>query len=452
MTEFLFNSDRTEAILQWDGSMALDEIMDELESQGIIIGVDRAEIAAALEELGAAGDVRVARGKPCVPREPAVVQMENQAGLRSGTVDEETGRMDFRERGGINLVRGGDPIGILYPSTDGAPGVAVDGSPIRPAQPEEANQWPGENVRSEIGPKGTLKLFARSRGVVRIGPKGEIYVTDVFELEGDLDMGSGNIDTPGSVHVQETIRNGFRVHAAQDVHVGAAIENANVKAGKSLIVGAGIFGGEDSSLQAEDLISARFSQNANMRSGGDVILNFDTNSTIEANRRIIATSGEGRLRGGVYFAGECIIAKELGSPNGATTRVQAGMGPKQYRALAFVQNELRRANVKLKRTLALQEEEAAKRGDAPITPEQASTVRSIMKDLRDVGERINELDRERKGLESIQDSDKPISIRVENIVHAGVQIQIGNSHLAIEDTMPGCTFRRDPETEEIRYV
>ncbi len=183
MAQIRFNPDRTEAILEWDGSMALDEIMAELEVQGIIIGVDRASIAGALESLGVAGDVLVALGKACVPRESAQVKMLNHDGLTSGTVDVETGRMDFRERGGINNVRADDPIGVLFPGSDGTPGIAVDGIPIHPTEPEELNQWPGDNVRTAPGKKGALHLFSTSDGVVRIGPQGEIYVTDVFEVE-----------------------------------------------------------------------------------------------------------------------------------------------------------------------------------------------------------------------------------------------------------------------------
>jgi len=72
--------------------------------------------------------------------------------------------------------------------------------------------------------------------------------------------------------------------------------------------------------------------------------------------------------------------------------------------------------------------------------------------VRDLGTDIRKLEQDQEALESFLDPAKPTVLRVEKVVHAGVRIQIGNSHLKIDKTRPGCTFRRDPETEEIKCI
>ena len=446
------NTDRTKAFLNWDGCMTLEEISTTLEELGVVYGIDHASIEAALAGKQSDTEVCIANGLECVPKEAARVELLEEAQQTSGTIDVETQCMDYRERGGVHSVKIGDPVGTWFPRTKGTPGKGVDGQAIEPKEPAEKDQWRGDFVRAVAGPDGTLDLFSEIKGVIRMGPSGDVYVTDVFEVKGDVDLSCGNLQVAGSIHVVDTIRNGFRVHAGQDIHVDIAIENADVNAGKSLVVGAGIYGGDIGKVRAGELIKAKFSQNANMRSGGDIVLSFDTNSTIEATRRIIATEGEGRLRGGVYFAGECIIAKELGSPNGTTTRVQVGMGPKEHRELARIKNDLRRAQAKSKKVQKILEEHAANRAGRALTKEQADKVRTAMKDQRELIASVANLELNQSDLEAVMKNVNPLAIRIEKTVHAGVQIQIGNAFLKIENTLQGCTFRRDAETEEITCI
>ncbi|MDF1836254.1 MAG: FapA family protein [Planctomycetota bacterium] len=449
MVHIHLSSDRLKAFLVLEAPVDLAEIEAEFKSQSILHGIDPKAIESAIQMAPNPDPICVATGTPPIPRTAARIELAADQSLASGSLDRRSGRMDFRERGGVHSVKANESVGVWYPGTDGEPGMGVDGMPIEPPSPDQPDQTRGAHIHSKPGEGGALLLFADMDGVVRVGPQGEVYVTNILDVEGDVDLGCGNIDVTGSVHVAGTIRSGFRVHAGQDVDVDLAIEAADVKAGQSLTVGSGILSGAEGLVQAEALIQAKFSQNASLRSGGDVILEVDTNSTIEAAESILARDGAGHLRGGTYMAGKSLVAKELGSSQGVETSVQVGMDPKRARELVRVRTELRSSQALAKKLQRERGVQSAKRVGQSLTKELANGVRRAMKAQRELSKSITMLDKRQREIEATMAIGGLPNVRIEKTLHAGVRLQIGDSHLVIHNTRPGGTFRRDPQTGQI---
>ncbi len=448
LVQIHISSDRLKAFLEMEEPADWAAIEAELKANSIGYGLDMDAIRSAISQGPSDMPTCIASGQAPVARTASRVELAGDQELASGSLDDQ-GRMDYRERGGVYSVKADEAVGRWLPGTDGEPGVGVDGQPVDPPAPDSQDESRGAHIRSEPGPDGSLLLFSEIDGVVRMGPSGDVYVTKVFHVEGDVDLACGNLDVTGSVHVGGTIRSGFRVHAGQDVDVEWAIENADVKAGQSLSVGKGILSGEEGLVQADDVIQAKFSQNATLRSGGKVILEVDTNSTIEAGDCIIAKEGAGHLRGGNYIAGQSLIAKELGSAQGVETRVQVGIDPRRARELARVRTDLLAAQAQAKKIRRERGVQTAKRMGKALTKEHASGVRRAMKAQRDLAKSIAQLEKHQREIEATMAAGGLPNIRIEKTVHAGVHIQIGDSHLTIENTRPGGTFRRDAQTGQI---
>jgi uncharacterized protein (DUF342 family) len=449
LVQIHISSDRLKAFLDCEEPEELAVIEAELTAQSVVFGIDVEALQAAISLDAPEGPTCIANGVAPIACTSSRVELATEQKLASGLLDSESGRIDFRERGCVFSVKSGELIGTWYPGTDGVPGTGVDGLAIDPPRPATGDQSRGIHVHSKLGTKGSLLLYAEIDGVVRLGPSGDVYVTDVFEVEKDVDLSCGNIEVEGSVHILGTIRSGFRVHAGQDIDVDCAIENANVKAGQSLCVGAGILSGEENLIQANDLIRAKFTQNANLRSGGDVIVEVDTNSTIEAARNILAKEGAGHLRGGVYMAGQTLIANELGSAQGVETIVRVGINPDLARELVRVRADLLAAKAEENKLQREREIQIAKRLGTTLTREHAAGVRRTMKAQRDLHKSIALLDKRQIEIQiAMVEGGLPL-VRIDKIVHAGVRMQIGDAFLTIEHTRPGGTFRRDAETGEI---
>ncbi len=423
--------------------------MNELVEQGIVFGIDHDAIAEALSLTESDHTICVAHGEEPRPRTASLIELAFTQEQTSGTLNEETQRMDFRERGGVHSVLEGDPVGVWFPGNIGTPGKGVDGERVEPGEPEGVNQSRGANIRGEPSKDGQLELFAEINGVVRMGPNGDLYVTNVLEVPSDVDLDSGNIHAGGSVSIAGTVHSGFTVNAGDDIEVDGTIENASIHAGKSLFVGAGILGGDLGEVFAKEEIRVKFAQNASLTSEGNVRIEVDTNSAIKAGKSILAKDGHGRLRGGTYQARESIVAKELGSPQGVATRAYVGVDPVQLRELHKIRNEVRRAQSQGKKVQRLRDTLEAKRDAQGLTPELAAELRTCMRDQLEVNQAIESKEAQRDESERALRTDQPPVLRIEHTIHAGVQIQIGDAFLQIDHTRRGGVFRLDPETKEI---
>ncbi|MFT7486795.1 MAG: hypothetical protein ACI9F9_002651, partial [Candidatus Paceibacteria bacterium] len=234
-----------------------------------------------------------------------------------------------------------------------------------------------------------------------------------------------------------------------DIDVGQCVEDADIKAGKALRVGAGILAGGVGVVQAREVVRAKYTQNAILRCRGDVHIEADTNSTIECSGIISAREGAGRLRGGTYCAGVGVWATEIGSPQGVETWVRVGRDPGLARVLARVSSDLLVVQAKAKKLQRERGVESAKRVGQSLTREHAGAIRRAMKAQREFQKSRSLLETQRLEIEAaMAEADQPF-VRVEKLIYSGVHLQIGDALLSIDSTRPGATFRRDAETGEV---
>ena len=449
MTIVILSPDRLEAFLTLESAAEISVVRNELAEAGVVHGILRSELARVSAQGTGGEPVCVARGTLPVLARPERLKLDFESAKTAGRIDESTLRIDFRERGTVHNVLEGERLGVLLPAQCGAAGLAVDGVEIASSASDELEASIGPGVRVEEQSGGSRVLYAELEGVARVASSGELFVTDLLLLSGDVDLSTGNIDVLGSVHVSGTVRAGLTVQACHDVDVDAAVEDANVTAGKSISVGAGILGGGSGVVVAGRSIEARFAQNATLRCGGDVVLQADTNSGIECAGMLSAREGAGHLRGGSYWAGAGLWARELGSAQGVPTHVQVGNDPRLTRELARVRSDLQ---VNAGRVKKLQRERGvanAKRVGRSLTRDQAGSARRTMKVQRELIRARSLLERRQADLERALSLAAAPFVRVESRIHAGVRLQIQNSHLTIDQSRAGGTFLRDDQSGEI---
>jgi hypothetical protein len=119
------------------------------------------------------------------------------------------------------------------------------------------------------------------------------------------------------------------------------------------------------------------------------------------------------------------------------------------RELTRVRSELVNSQAmatKLQRDRGMQ---SAKRVGQSLTRDSANAVRRSMKAQRDLQKTISCLEGRQREIQIMMAEGGLPLVRIEKTIHAGVHLQIGDAHLTIEQTRPGGTFRRDPETGKI---
>ena len=441
--------DRLEAYVQLGAPAELAAVRGELDALGVTHGLDEAALAAACAQGTGDEPARVARGQAPVAPLPPRFELEVDLDARVGAVEEGSERIDFRERGGMCSVSAGESLGVLLPAEEGREGLGVDGEPIPAPCSEEQAASVGTGVRCVEGPDGRCILHAELDGVVRISADGQLNVSDALEIPGDVDLETGNLDVKGSLVIRGAIRAGFHVRAGKDILVAGVIEDAHVEAGGALQVGGGIIGGGEAVIQAGEGIHARFSQNAILRCDGDVRLGSDTHSQVECRGELVAGGEPGCLRGGTYWAASGLQARELGSEHGVATSVQVGEDPHLARQAARARASLDSVLARIRNLQRKIQEEDAQRVGQTLTPEIAQDIRRSMKALSEERKQEELMARQLAEIEAqLVGVDDP-TIRVESLMHAGVELRIGGVSLSVKSQRPGGTFRLDQETREI---
>src|SRR5208283_2559428 len=117
----------------------------------------------------------------------------------------------------------------------------VTGKPVPPPPGTLNSLQAGRGVSSVRQPDGSLQYYAQIDGeLIRDGTL--ITVHQVHTVEGDVDMGSGNVNFPGIVRVKGSVQAGFRILAAGDIEVEETVDAAVLSSEASILIGQGIKG------------------------------------------------------------------------------------------------------------------------------------------------------------------------------------------------------------------
>jgi uncharacterized protein (DUF342 family) len=378
----------------------------------------------------------IARGTPPVPGADAHIDYTFNPDLMAGKVLED-GSIDLKERNAAISVSAKQLLGQIIPATKGQPGTNVLGEEIPTTDGAEQTLEAGENVRVQ-DQGGTASFYAQIDGVIVL--KGnKLAVHPVFQVNGDIDYQTGNLEVLKDVHIKGCVRAGFAVKAGGNIAVGEVVEDgAQLHARGDVVVARGI-AGENARVVALGNVETKFIQNSAVMARGDIIVgSYIFNARVRAGGRIIVKSGGGErggsIVGGQVHAAQGIEARLVGSPSTGHTIVGIGPPPetaarldKLRQVIAYCDASL----LRLLRTLGLPEPDATRLKalvqKAPPTRKQfiveaMKKVQELVAKREEAGQQQRELERE------VVRSAQQASIKVTDKVYAGACIDMGRHH------------------------
>ncbi|WP_312115302.1 DUF342 domain-containing protein [Brevibacillus reuszeri] len=294
--------------------------------------------------------VTIAAGSPPVVGEDGYVEYPYLKTIEAGTGPKELedGRVDFYNVTSIPNVVKGQLLAKKIPAGQGQPGKTVTGEPIAPKAGKEVILKPGKNVVQN--PERTM-IYAAMDGQVSFTDQDKMNVFPVFEVNGDVDFGVGNIDFVGTVVIRGNVLNGFRVKASGDIRVLGSVEGAELDAGGSIEIKSGIVAQDKGSIVAGHDIRTSFIQNANVTAANQIIVTQSIMfSNVRAGKQIICKGAKGIIIGGVLQAGEKIGARIFGNNSATPTVLEVGVKPELRQELASLQKELQDVYENLRKT------------------------------------------------------------------------------------------------------
>ena len=79
---------------------------------------------------------------------------------------------------------------------------------------------------------------------------GKIRISAVYEIPGDVGIGTGNVEYHGDVVIHGGIKPGAKVSTSGSLTVDGICENCVIEAGKDIVLRSGVLGGNKTSIRA----------------------------------------------------------------------------------------------------------------------------------------------------------------------------------------------------------
>jgi hypothetical protein len=267
-------------------SFTVDGLLAFLEKCEINHGLIEAdEIEAFLRQGALSGEpFTVARGTPPQPGRDAKIRYHFDTDpLKVGTI-KEGGSIDFKDKGEIPQVKGGDLLAERIPPEEGTPGTAVTGRPIAPPKPRNRKLRKGKGTVLSVD---GLLLTAEAGGRPEISADGKVFVFSEHKISGDVDLKTGHVEFEGDVHVSGTIKKGFHVKGGS--LTANEIVGSEIDIRGDVVVTGGII---EATIRVGGNLRARYIHKTRIQAFGDVVLEKEgIDSDVETSGAFILKSG-----------------------------------------------------------------------------------------------------------------------------------------------------------------
>ncbi|PCJ52417.1 MAG: hypothetical protein COA79_24005 [Planctomycetota bacterium] len=265
-------------------------------------------------------DFLVAQGIPLKETKQGRIIYSFETTVARTFEEDKKGKIDHRANNSIQSVNEGERIAIIKPPKEGIPGRNIIGITIAPKPPKEAQLKALKNVRSN---KENTEFYAEKNGTP-IYKRGTISVVDIMQVEGDLNLSTGNIDFDGSISIEGDVGDDYSLKAEGDIFIGGSVGGSKIFAGGSIQIGKGFNARGNGTAECLGNFSAKFLNEAKVLCEKDLIIeNEILNSDVKALGKLIMP--EGKLMGGTTTVLSGIFVRDIGSPLGITSTLFPGV-------------------------------------------------------------------------------------------------------------------------------
>ena len=434
------NSEAYAVMIPPDGGKPLneDDVVKALNENGVVTGIDSDAIRDMVTKNIYGIPVQVAKSIPPQNGENGYIEYKVDIKKEKGPTVNEDGTVNFYELGLIENVRKGQVLARIVPPTEGKDGQDVRGNVLKAKPGVPARLIKGKNTEVT---EDKSTLVATVDGQVSL-TNGKLNVYPVYEVRGNVDNSTGNIDFVGKVVVRGNVLTGFEIKAEGDIEVDGVVEGAKLESGGSILLKRGAQGSGRGVLICQGSLVSRFIENCTVEAGGDIIADAVMHCSISSKSSIELKGRKGLLVGGNTAARNEIRAITIGSPMATTTIIEVGVDPDLRKNMDIVAKKLEKEKKSLEQ-VDLNIGLIAKIAKKGYLPESK---KMLLKKCIDIKAQLEENIKQHETLmEDMKEQFNTISkgrVRVQNVVYPGTVITIGPSTYHVKDPVKFATFHR----------
>lgn len=443
--EIFITRDKLQAFLQVSPPVgsgrpcSLEQVKSLLAQKNIVYGIIEENLEKALQPENWGKRILVAQGEAARDGSNArIIYHFPLPSERVGPKIDERGRADYYDLGLIHNVKMGDFLAEKVPATEGTGGKDVTGKEIPARRGKDIPLPKGKNT---IADEENLRLFAAIDGNVTIIDN-KVTVSPVFQVNGDIDYATGNIDFVGSVVINGNVNTGFKVHAAGDIEVKGFVEGAEITAGGNVVVKGGITTGQRGLVKAGGNVYARFIENSKVEAENDVIVREAIiQSVIKAGGSVRVTDKRASIIGGTVQACREVEAKYIGSQLATQTVIEVGINPKyrqEYQQLFKVLPSKKNTFENICHNLQIIQK--ANISPDKLDPKRRAMLAKLLEEFKKLKKEIAEIEQRLAFLSEEMQKVAEAKVKVWEIVYPGVRITLGQSIYIVDNPIKYSAF------------
>lgn len=426
---------------------SVEEVSDFLRKNGVNSGIQFTAIEEITKERLYYNELPVAEGKAPVHGINGYYEFFfDQEKKAKKPLIRSDGSVDYQSMSVIHNVRKGDKLATYHPAVQGTHGMDVTGREFRAHVAKELPQIHGTGFELSYD---NLTYIATIDGKVEYDNY-KLFVKDVYEFKGDLDLIVGKIDFRGDVIVHGNVCSGTTIRASKSITVEGSVEAATLIAEGDVILKKGMQGGKRAKVISGGSVYANFLEFTEVEAKENVEANIIMNCVIKAGQNIIVSGKRGAVVGGNVYCVGALTTTFMGNGVGIKTTASVGVTEDVEKRNHLLRVKAETTKASLAKTLM------------EIQNVKTSLLVSESKEVRDA--KIKQLERrkerderllehvgkELKKIEETMTTARDAKILVNNMVYSDTRVRIDDQELLIMDNEKKVEFYRDDKTEGIK--
>lgn len=423
-----------------DYEVIIENVKTFLSDKNVTFGRIDDNIKKAIENSEWDSEILIAEGKKAIQGKDGSVKYTFDPDPSNAPKEREDGSLDFHNLNKIQNISAGEKLGDLIHPIEGEPGTDVFGNSVKPNKVKPAKILKGKNT--QFNDDRTI-LSAEIDGVIMLRADGTIEVSSKINIDGDIDLSTGDMDVKGDLVVRGDVKSGFKISASGDIEIGGTIEDAQVTAGGSVNVKGGFVGEGNGFIKAGGDVTIKFINRQKIEADGNIeIYEEAVGARLITAGSIIAKKGKGIIAGGVTNAANAIEANTLGTPQNVNTDIIVGDISKLLEIIAGRIRECEGLEEKIDGIAKKMEFLMKKKKKVGLTTQDEELFKKLDKLSADIDLTINTFRKEVKSAEeTIENLKKTAYIKVIKIVFPGVTFKIAGSVKYYENEREATTFK-----------
>lgn len=226
-----------------------EDILEELHKNKIMCGIIENNIKKCINEYSA-DNMLVAEGANPIDGKDDYIDFKFSIDTEIKSLKEDTkGRVDFKSIGSIESVKKGEIIAIKVLGQEGKNGFDLYGKELKCKPVKKLNIKVGQGCI--LKDDNTVVAAIDGRPFFK---SSTFYIYQVYNVPGDVDISTGNVNFIGDICIKGYVREGMKVSAGGSIEINNGVERATITAKGNVTIKGNVItsqisgGGEDVSI------------------------------------------------------------------------------------------------------------------------------------------------------------------------------------------------------------